>query len=114
MRQINWQRLQTSDPKGRMAAISATARKLAVIIWNMVVKKVPYQPISTMNMSIGKEKEFDAWGSGTKKLPDPEIIEQDGEILVTLFKNKDSKEQLQKMNLNGPQVGAVLYILGKR
>ena len=32
--------------KGRMAAISATARKLAVIIWNMVVKKVPYQPIS--------------------------------------------------------------------
>lgn len=29
--------------KGRNVAISATARKLAVIIWNMVVKKVPYQ-----------------------------------------------------------------------
>lgn len=28
--------------KGRTSAISATARKLAVIIWNMVVKKVPY------------------------------------------------------------------------
>jgi len=28
--------------KGRISAISATARKLAVIIWNMVVKKVPY------------------------------------------------------------------------
>jgi transposase len=28
--------------KGRVSAISATARKLAVIIWNMVVKKVPY------------------------------------------------------------------------
>ncbi len=29
--------------KGRNVAISATARKLAVIIWNMVVKKVSYQ-----------------------------------------------------------------------
>lgn len=28
--------------KGRVSAISATARKLAVIIWNMVVKHVPY------------------------------------------------------------------------
>lgn len=28
--------------KGRVSAISATARKLAVIIWNMVVKNVPY------------------------------------------------------------------------
>lgn len=30
--------------KGRTAAVSATARKLAVIIWNMIVKKQPYQP----------------------------------------------------------------------
>ena len=30
--------------RGRPAAISATARKLAVIIWNMVVKNIPYQP----------------------------------------------------------------------
>lgn len=30
--------------KGRISAISATARKLAVIIWNMLVKKVPYKP----------------------------------------------------------------------
>lgn len=28
--------------KGRVSAISATARKLAVIIWNMIVKQVPY------------------------------------------------------------------------
>ena len=28
--------------KGRVSAISATARKLAVIIWNMVIKKAPY------------------------------------------------------------------------
>ena len=30
--------------KGRTVAISATARKLAVIIWNMIVKKMPYKP----------------------------------------------------------------------
>lgn len=30
--------------KGRTAAVSATARKLGVIIWNMVVKKQPYNP----------------------------------------------------------------------
>ncbi|MBI2729822.1 MAG: IS110 family transposase [Sphingobacteriales bacterium] len=30
--------------RGRKAAISATARKLAVYIWNMIVKDVPYNP----------------------------------------------------------------------
>jgi transposase len=30
--------------KGRTSAVSATARKLAVIIRNMIVKKQPYQP----------------------------------------------------------------------
>ena len=29
--------------KGRTSAISATARKLAVIIWNMITRKVPYK-----------------------------------------------------------------------
>jgi len=29
--------------KGRAAAITATARKLAVIIWNMIIKKQPFQ-----------------------------------------------------------------------
>ena len=29
--------------KGRTSAISATARKLAVIIWNMITKKIPYK-----------------------------------------------------------------------
>jgi transposase len=31
--------------KGRAAAITATARKLAVIIWNMVTKQEPYKPL---------------------------------------------------------------------
>jgi transposase len=30
--------------KGRQVAVSATARKLAVIIWNMQAKKTPYLP----------------------------------------------------------------------
>ena len=30
--------------KGRTVAVSATARKLAVIIWNMIIKKIPYNP----------------------------------------------------------------------
>ncbi len=32
--------------KGRSAAITATARKLAVIIWNMIIKKQEYKPLS--------------------------------------------------------------------
>ena len=63
---------------------------------------------------------IDAWGSGTLKiistcqeagLPDPEIIEQDGGILVTMFKNKYSADQLQKLGLNERQVKAVLYVV---
>ena len=30
--------------KGRQAAITATARKIAVILWNMITKKIPYLP----------------------------------------------------------------------
>jgi len=33
--------------KGRAAAIKATARKLAVIIWNMIIKKTSYVPIDS-------------------------------------------------------------------
>jgi len=32
--------------RGRATAVSATARKLAVIIWNMLVKSMPYKPPS--------------------------------------------------------------------
>ena len=63
---------------------------------------------------------IDAWGSGTLKiistcqeagLPDPEIIEQDGGILVTLFKNKYNTDQLQKLGLNERQIRAILYVV---
>jgi len=33
-----------SHRKGHQSAITATARKLAVIIWNMVIKKQEYKP----------------------------------------------------------------------
>lgn len=65
---------------------------------------------------------IDAWGSGTLKiistckeagLPDPEIIEQDGGILVTLFKNKYSAEQLKKMGLNERQVKGIRLVIEK-
>jgi transposase len=35
---------RVSYRKGHQAAVSATARKLAVIVWNMVTKKVQYSP----------------------------------------------------------------------
>ena len=34
--------------KGRGAAITATARKIAVIIWNMIVKRTHYNPVNTL------------------------------------------------------------------
>jgi hypothetical protein len=34
---------QISFRRARAAAVSATARKLAVIIWNMIVKNSPYK-----------------------------------------------------------------------
>lgn len=36
--------IRISIRKGRSAAVTATARKLAIIIWNMVVKRLPYTP----------------------------------------------------------------------
>jgi len=34
--------------KGRAAAITATARKLAVIIWNMIIRQQPFQPLDEL------------------------------------------------------------------
>lgn len=43
--------------KGRGAAITATARKMAVIIWNMIVRKEPYNPPdSDVYLDMLKEK----------------------------------------------------------
>lgn len=42
--------------KGRTSAISATARKLAVIIWNMITKKIPYKTDSQYEFLDQKRK----------------------------------------------------------
>ncbi|MFC4231583.1 IS110 family transposase [Parasediminibacterium paludis] len=44
--------------KGRIAAITATARKLAVIIWNMVTKVEPYKKTLTANSDKNKANQL--------------------------------------------------------
>lgn len=62
---------------------------------------------------------IDSWGRGTLKiinacreaqLPEPQIIEQDGGLLVTLFKHRDRVEELKKLGANERQVRAVQYV----
>jgi len=49
-----------SHRKGRVSAISATARKLAVIIWNMVVKGTAYIPLTECQFVDQKRKKITA------------------------------------------------------
>jgi ATP-dependent DNA helicase RecG len=62
---------------------------------------------------------IDAWGRGTIKiidtclqaeLPEPEMQEQDGGFIITLFKNILTVEQLSKLGLNARQIKAVLFV----
>jgi ATP-dependent DNA helicase RecG len=62
---------------------------------------------------------IDAWGRGTIKildackeaeLPEPEMQEQDGGFIITLFKNNFTNEQLIKLGLNDRQIKAVSYV----
>jgi len=65
---------------------------------------------------------IDSWGSGIMKiinsckaagLPTPELKEKEGGFIVTLFKDRFSEEQLQKLGLNDRQIKAVLYVKEK-
>ena len=65
---------------------------------------------------------IDLWGRGTLKiiqsctdagLPEPDIQEIDGGILVTLYKDKYVIEQLKKLGLNDRQITAVEYVKEK-
>lgn len=65
---------------------------------------------------------IDAWGRGTIKildtckeaeLPEPEMQEQDGGFIITLFKNNLTQEQLTKLRLNDRQVKAVIFVKEK-
>jgi len=62
---------------------------------------------------------IDSWGSGIMKiinsckatgLPAPEMKEQEGGFIVTLFKDRFTEEQLRQLGLNDRQVKAVLYV----
>jgi ATP-dependent DNA helicase RecG len=62
---------------------------------------------------------IDAWGRGTIKildtckladLPEPEMKEQDGGFIVSLYKDILSEEQLIKRGLNERQIRAVLFV----
>ena len=62
---------------------------------------------------------IDSWGRGTLKiinsckeagLPEPTITALDGGILVTLFKDKYSTEQLKSLGLSERQIAAVEYV----
>ncbi len=62
---------------------------------------------------------IDSWGSGIMKivnsckeagLPAPEMKEQEGGFIVTLFKDRYTEEQLRQLGLNERQVRAVLYV----
>jgi hypothetical protein len=44
--------------KGRTVAVSATARKLAVIIWNMVVKNMSYKPPPPKYLFLDKKRKL--------------------------------------------------------
>jgi transposase len=44
--------------KGRIAAITATARKLAVILWNMITKVQPYKKSLTRNTNKNKSTQL--------------------------------------------------------
>lgn len=65
---------------------------------------------------------IDLWGRGTLKiihscreagLPEPDIQELDGGILVTAFKDKYDVEQLKKLGLNERQIKVVAYVKEK-
>jgi ATP-dependent DNA helicase RecG len=61
---------------------------------------------------------IDSWGRGTIKileackdagLPEPEMREQDGGFLITLYKGQQNEEQLVKAGLNARQLNAVAF-----
>ena len=63
---------------------------------------------------------IDSWGRGTLKiinscleagLPEPKIAEDFGGILVEIFKNRFTPEQMKKAGLNERQVKSVFYIV---
>ncbi|WP_167516706.1 hypothetical protein [Hydrotalea flava] len=70
--------------KGRTAAVSATARKLAVIIWNMIVKKQPYNP-PTQYLFLDQKRKMGLIKKMKKQIGKFEITSEDLGIVTTNF-----------------------------
>lgn len=68
--------------KGRTAAVSATARKLAVIIWNMIVKKQPYNP-PTQYLFLDQKRKMGLIKKMKKQITKFEITGEDLGIVTT-------------------------------
>jgi ATP-dependent DNA helicase RecG len=69
-----------------------------------------------------KASYIDTWGRGTLKiinsckeagLPEPDMVEFNGGLLVTAFKDEYSTEQLKKLGLNERQIIAIRYVKEK-
>jgi ATP-dependent DNA helicase RecG len=65
---------------------------------------------------------IESWGRGTIKivencvkqgLPEPDFVEESGVMKVVFYKDKFTKEFLQKMGLNERQIKAVMYVKEK-
>jgi len=65
---------------------------------------------------------IDAWGRGTIKiletcrladLPEPQMKEQDGGFIITLFRDNLTEEQLIKLGLNNRQIKSVMFVKEK-
>lgn len=65
---------------------------------------------------------IDAWGRGTIKildsckladLPEPEMKEQDGGLIITLFKDNLSEERLIKLGINDRQLKSIFFVKEK-
>jgi hypothetical protein len=66
--------------KGRVAAIIATARKLAVIIWNMITKAQPYQK-NQVEVNSQKQRKLQ-WKGLDKKLHSLQLSKEELERLL--------------------------------
>jgi hypothetical protein len=71
--------------KGRTAAVSATARKLAVIIWNMIVKRQPYIP-PTQYLFLDQKRKMGLIKKMKKQIHKFEITGQELGMEALIFK----------------------------
>lgn len=68
--------------KGRIAAVSALARKLSVIVWNMIVKGMPYQP-PTQYLFLDEKRKLGLVKRIKKQIAKFEITKEDLGIVAT-------------------------------